>query len=221
MLHGYLSNKESFTYQINFFSRFFRVVAVDMTGFGKSPPMEYPFSLDDYAEEIKRVLDELGAEKADVLAHSFGARVAVRLAGGDDRIDRIVFTGAAGLKPRRKIKYYLKRASFILLKKFVGKERLKSFYSSDYRSLDPIMQKSFIKIVNEHLDGEVGKLKNKCLIICGKKDKETPLGTEKRMKKLLENGKLYVIPSAGHFCFSEYPDEFNAKAFTFLTGNDI
>ena len=217
MLHGYLSNKESFYYQIKFFSRFFRVVAVDMTGFGKSPPMKYPFSLDDYASEIKRVLDELGVKKADVLAHSFGARVAIRLAGNDERIDRIVFTGAAGIRPRRKIKYYLKRASFILLKNIFSKEKLRAFYSSDYNSLDPVMKKSFIKIVNEHLDDEVRKLKNKCLLICGGKDAETPLGTEKRMKKLL-NCELCVIPSAGHFCFSERPDEFNAKAFSFLAG---
>ena len=51
MLHGYLSCKESFAKQISFFSRFMRVVAVDMSGFGKAPKMSTPYSLGDYARE--------------------------------------------------------------------------------------------------------------------------------------------------------------------------
>ena len=41
MLHGYLSSKESFIRQIDFFARFRRVIAVDMSGFGKSPPIKF------------------------------------------------------------------------------------------------------------------------------------------------------------------------------------
>ena len=74
MLHGYLSQKESFGFQINFFSRFMRVVAVDMTGFGKAEQMQSPFSVGDYVTEIQGVLDLLGEEKIDLLAHSFGGR---------------------------------------------------------------------------------------------------------------------------------------------------
>ena len=125
MLHGYLSCKESFNSQINFFSRFMRVIAVDMRGFGKSEEMEYPYSLDDYVLEIERVLDFIGEEKVDLLAHSFGARVGIKLANKDKRIDKIVFTGAAGLKPRRGLKYFFRKASFFILKRFVKKEKLK------------------------------------------------------------------------------------------------
>ena len=43
-LHGYLSSKESFYRQIEYFSRFYRVTAVDFIGFGKSAPLTEPFS---------------------------------------------------------------------------------------------------------------------------------------------------------------------------------
>ena len=115
MLHGYGANKESFVRQIRFFSAFFRVIAVDMSGFGESPPLKYPYSVGDYAEEIRKVIDEIGERKIYVLAHSFGARVAVKLAGSDDRIEKIIFTGAAGLKPRRSVRYKVKRALFLFL----------------------------------------------------------------------------------------------------------
>ena len=62
-LHGYLASKESFLKQIKFFSAFYKVVAVDMTGFGESPKMERPYSVDDYKSEIKRIVNELGVEK--------------------------------------------------------------------------------------------------------------------------------------------------------------
>ena len=117
MLHGYLSSKESFLNQIKFFSKFMRVIAVDMSGFGKAGELNYPYSVSDYAQEIKGVLDQIGEPNVDVIAHSFGARVVVKLANLDERINRIIFTGAAGLKPRRGLKYLLRKASFFILKK--------------------------------------------------------------------------------------------------------
>ena len=218
MLHGYLSSKESFLRQIQFFSRFFRVVAVDMRGFGKSEEMDYPYSLDDYVNEIKEILDLLGEDKVDLLAHSFGARVGVKLANKDDRIDNIIFTGAAGLKPRRGLKYILKKASFFILKRFVKREKLKFLYSQDYRNLPLVKKQSFQKIIGERLEEEYKKLDRKVLLIFGGRDKETPPYMAKRMRKLVKNSQLVILPYAGHFCFLERAEEFNSTAFKFLMG---
>ena len=216
MLHGYLSCKESFLAQINFFSRFMRVVAVDMQGFGKSEEMKTPYSLDDYVLEIERVLDFIGEEKVDILAHSFGARVAIKLANKDKRIDKIVFTGAAGLKPRRGLKYLLRKASFFILKRFVKREKLQFLYSADYRNLSPVMKKSFQKIVSEHLDLEVEKLQNKCLLIFGKRDRQTPPYMARKMSKKIKKSRLIFMQESGHFCFVENPTQFNGETFRFL-----
>ena len=217
MLHGYLSSKESFIHQIRFFSRFRRVVAIDMQGFGKSEELPYPYSVDDYADEVASVLDRLGEKKVDVLAHSFGARVAVKLAERDNRIDKIIFTGAAGLKPKRGVKYLLRRASFLFLKLFIKREKLKFLYSEDYRNLSEVKKQSFKKIVGEHLDGYYKKLNNDCLIVFGSRDKQTPLSYAKRMKKLIKNSRLVVLNGLGHFCFSEDPEGFNGVVFGFLS----
>lgn len=196
-----------------------RVIAIDMRGFGKSEEMDYPYSLDDYVSEVEGILNEIGEERVDVLAHSFGARVAIRLAYKDKRIDRIVFTGAAGLKPRRGLKYFFRRASFFILKRLVKREKLKFLYSEDYRNLPEVKKKSFQKIVNEHLDKEAKELTNKCLLIFGKKDRQTPLYMAYRMKKLVKESRLTVMGDCGHFCFAEKPDEFNGEVFRFLMGN--
>ena len=194
-----------------------RVVAVDMTGFGKAPQMDFPFSLDDYVKEIKCVLDELGEQKVDVLAHSFGARVVVKLLENENRIGKIIFTGAAGLKPRRGIKFFFRKASFFILKNFVKREKLKFLYSEDYRNLSPIMKKSFQMIIAEDLTLEYKKIKNHTLLVFGKTDRQTPLYMAKRMKKLMQNSRLFILPNTGHFCFIEKSEEFNSIAFSFLT----
>ncbi len=219
MLHGYLSCKESFNAQINFFSRFMRVIAVDMRGFGKSPDMEYPYSLDDYVLEIKKLLDSISEERVDILAHSFGARVAIKLANSDKRIDKIVFTGAAGLKPRRGLKYFFKRASFFILKRFIKREKLKFLYSEDYRNLNEVMKKSFQKIVAEHLDEEVKRIENNCLLIFGSKDRQTPKYMALKMKRYIKISKLVILKDCGHFCFAENSEAFNSETFKFLMGN--
>ena len=215
MLHGYLSSKESFLKQIGFFSKFFRVVAPDMTGFGEAKGMEKPYSVDDYKEEIKRVIDELGVDKCCVLAHSFGARVAIKLAAEDKRINRIIFTGAAGIKPKRGVKYFFKRASFLMLKKLVPREKLKMFYSPDYIGLSPVMKESFKLIVGERLEPFAKKITVKTLVLSGKGDKETPPSSQKRLCGLVGGAKTEFI-SGGHFCFVENSGEFNAKALAFL-----
>ena len=78
LLHGYLSRKESFYYQIEFLSRYFRVIAPDLPGFGGSAEPERPWSVGDYADWFLDFLGELKISGAYVLARSFGARVAFK-----------------------------------------------------------------------------------------------------------------------------------------------
>ena len=183
MLHGYLSSKESFAYQINALKLHFRVIAIDFSGFGLSPEPPYPFSVLDYANEVIALIDKLGVKTYSIIAHSFGGRVAVKIASRDKRLNKLILTGSAGIKPRRKPSYYFKVWAYKLLKKFVSKERLKNFGSSEYKTLSPVMKKSYVKIVNEHLNKEYKQIKNPTLIIFGENDRETPLYMAKKIKK--------------------------------------
>lgn len=60
-----------------------RVVALDLRGHGDSAWVEPPaYLLDDYAADVEAVRAALGWETFDLAAHSLGARVALRYAGG-------------------------------------------------------------------------------------------------------------------------------------------
>ncbi len=217
MLHGYLSNKNSFIYTANYLSKYFDVHAIDLKGFGDNVPMTKPYSLDDYVEEVKRYILDNGLEHPHVLGHSFGCRIIIKALSYDTHLfDKVVLTGAAGLKPKNTIKKRLKKLAFRFLKIFIKKEKLNKFYSSDYRALDKVMQESFKLIVNEHLDDKVHLIKNKTLLIYGACDNQTPLYMAKRLNKNIKNSTLIVIPKAGHFCFLDKPMKFNMEVREFL-----
>ncbi len=191
--------------------------AIDLKGFGANAGMEYPYSLDDYAADVADYIEYNNLYKPHVIAHSFGARIALKLAAENpDIFDKMVLTGAAGLKPRRSLKYRVKRAAFRTLKLFCGREKLQRFYSKDYVALDPVMRESFKLIVNEHLDGRLKDIKNPVLVIFGGNDRETPLYMAKKLHKGIVGSKLVIIKDAGHFAFIDKPAKFNMEVKEFL-----
>lgn len=219
-LHGYLANSSCFTYQTPFFQRDFNVYAPDFKGFGTNKGMEKAYSLDDYVDDLMRYIDREKIIKPHVIAHSFGARVALKATYRYKEVfNKLVLTGAAGLKPKKTANVIMKKALFNTLKKFISKERLKGFYSSDYLALDGVMKQSFIKIVNEHLDYILPGVNNKTLLIFGKDDKQTPLYMGKKMHERIKNSKLIIFEDAGHFCFLDKPLKFNAEVKEFLLSN--
>ena len=179
--------------------------------------MPYPYSLSDYVSEVKEYIYANNLKNPSVIAHSFGARIAIKTASEDKGLfDKLVLTGAAGLKPKLTLKKAVKKSAFNVLKRFIPREKLAKFYSKDYNALSPVMKESFKKIVNEHLDDRLKHITNKTLIIFGKKDKETPLYMAKRLKAGISDSKLVVLDNAGHFCFIDKPNKFNMEVEEFL-----
>ena len=216
-LHGYLSSSKSFAYQLGYFARDFIVYAPDFKGFGENLGMEKPYSLDDYVDELVGFLEKNGIEKPCVVAHSFGARVAIKACVRYPNLfDKLVITGGAGLKPRNTIKKVVKKLAFNFLKLFVPKSKLKGFYSPDYLALDPVMKESFKLVVREHLDSSLHLVNLPTLIVFGDKDKQTPLYMAKRFHKSIKGSKLLIFKGAGHFCFIDCPGKFNMEVREFL-----
>lgn len=168
---------------------------------------------------VFKFINSLGLDRYDILAHSFGGRIAIRLALKDNRVDKIILTGGAGLKPRRTPLYYIRVYLYKILKKILPKKHLKGFGSSEYKSLSDVMKLSYLKIVNDHQDSEVKNVKNETYLIYGNRDKQTPLYMAKKFNKLIKNSTLTVIKGAGHFAFVDNPRLFNALIKEFLYGD--
>lgn len=215
-LHGYMSDKNAFSLQIRYFSKAFRVTALDFLGFGKSDPLPLPYSVEDYARWTKEVLTALGITNPHVIAHSFGCRVAVKLASLYPKFfDKIVLTGPAGIILPRKAGYKWKVGAYRLCKKFFPKFAEKRFGSKEYRLLSPVMKESYKKIVNEDLRGDASRVENPVLIIEGTEDTTTTLKEAQIYKGAFPNARLETL-EGGHFAFVDSPLLFNILTEEFL-----
>lgn len=218
LLHGYLSSKEAFAAQVAYFSRFFRVTAVDFLGFGGSRALTSAFSVGDYAKWLKAVMIALGLLKPHVIAHSFGCRVAVKAASHSPELfDKIVLTGPAGVILKRGIKYRVKVGVYRLIKKFAPAFAERKFGSKEYRTLSPLMKESYKKIVNEDLRECARGVSNQVLIVEGKDDKVTTRAEAEAYLRCFPKGRMRMIEGR-HFAFAENPVSFNLITEEFFYG---
>ena len=216
MLHGYLASKESFYPQIEYFSKFYRVTALDFLGFGEGGELTEAFSVSDYADWLMNALQELKIEKPLVIAHSFGGRVAVKCLSRGNLFERAVLTGCAGIVPKRTLKYKLRVKTYRFVKKIAPRYAEKKFGSSEYRSLSPVMRESYKKIVNEDLREDAKKISVPVLFICGEKDTDTPVSSAKIYQSCVRGSRLKIMENCGHFAHLDNALEFNLAAEEFL-----
>jgi pimeloyl-ACP methyl ester carboxylesterase len=80
----------------------YRVVVPDQLGFGKSSKPVGPFTFDGMAADTVALLDALGLARVDVVAHSMGGMLAVRLARNTPtRVNSLVLEAPIGLEDYR------------------------------------------------------------------------------------------------------------------------
>lgn len=216
LLHGYLASKESFYPQTEYFSKFYRVTALDFPGFGESGELTEPYSVSDYADWLTNALKELGIEKPLVIAHSFGGRVAVKCLSRGGCFERAVLTGCAGIIPKRTFRYKLRVKTYRFIKKIAPRYAEKKFGSSEYRSLSPVMRASYKKIVNEDLREDAKKISVPVLFVCGEKDAETPVSSAKIYQSCVQGSCLKVLEKCGHFAHLDNALAFNLAAEEFF-----
>jgi len=154
--------------------------------------------------------DGVVSDGIHIIAHSFGARVAVLLANRNPGlVDKMVLTGAAGLKPRFNLRVWLRVRWFKLTG--IGKG------SSDYRKLSPAGKRTFKNIIRRDLSGEIAGLQVPAMLIWGGRDKSTPLYMAKRWTTLQKGATLKIYKHAGHFCFIDDPGRFVKDVWEFFS----
>ena len=80
----------------------YRVVAPDQIGFGKSSKPGFAYSFDDMARATIALMDNLHVDRFDLVGHSMGGMLAVRLARAyGSRIDHLVLYSPIGLEDYR------------------------------------------------------------------------------------------------------------------------
>ena len=213
-------------------------VLLDLPGFGETPEPPQAWAIDDYAGMVETFInDTFPGTAVDILVHSFGGRILLKMLSRPNRkaeIDKMIVTGGAGLEPKRSLTYHTKRLTAKLLKlpvklvppskrdaameKLRGTALWKSLGSSDYSKLSGVMRETFVKTVTEYFDDQLHKIDDELLLLWGKEDSATPMDQAKRLDKGLKNSALVVIDDAGHYAFLDQPSQFVSIVRAYLEG---
>lgn len=206
-----------------------RVINVDLPGHGLSDEPPTPWGVDLYTQCIEGLIASIGLRDVALLGHSFGGRIGLLLSSRNQKlVSKLVLVDAAGIKPKRKPKYYVKVYTYktlkhllpILFGRSLGARLLDKYRgragSADYRNSSPMMRAVMSRCVNEDLKHVMPAIKAPTLLIWGEDDTATPISDARTMERLIPDAGLVAFPGCGHYSFLDNPGQFKAVLQSFF-----
>ncbi len=190
-------------------------VAPDLPGFGAAPPPPEAWGTAAYAAHLVPLFEDKGvlADRVVVLGHSFGGRVAVRLARlVPDRVDRLVLTGvpllaSAGRRPRPAPGYRLGRRLHRM--GLVSGDRMEAmrrrYGSPDYRAAEGVMRAVLVGLLADSYLEDMAATRCPVDLVWGAADTEVPLEVAERAQACFPSATLRVLDGVGHLTPTEAP----------------
>jgi len=229
-LHGGLHHFDNtFAKQRDDFALSNTVVGIDQRGHGHSPDDARPFSYQDMAEDTAEVVLRLGLGTVDVVGHSDGANVALRLARTRPELVRRVVISGANLRPSLPQDELQVRLQWSAqqMAEFLStfERRLPPAFRTEYLAVTPdgaahwnvVLAKSYrlwlTPVVMDSAD--LAAIQAPVLVIAGDKDFPSIEETAEIFRGL-RKAQLFIVPGAGHGTFSDRPELVNLAIRRFL-----
>ncbi|MGO8999904.1 MAG: alpha/beta fold hydrolase [Polyangiaceae bacterium] len=244
LLHGFASSLETWAGVVPALAKHHRVIALDLKGFGWSGRPEGDYSPRAQAELVFALLDQRGINQAAVVAHSWGASVALEMALQQPaRVTRLalydawvyeeqlptffIWARASGVGETLFRLYYGQRADERIAYAFYDKERYVTERLVDdvQRALDrPGTYAAALAAVRGQRYAKVQPLyrtiTQPALLLWGRNDSVTLLTYGERLARDLKNARLVTYPDCGHFPMIEALSESNRELLSFLTEDE-
>ncbi|MCI9267680.1 MAG: alpha/beta hydrolase [Lawsonibacter sp.] len=209
LLHGNGEDHTYFKRQMGPFSERYQVFALDTRGHGRSPRGTAPFTLEQFAEDLKGFLDSREIRRCHLLGFSDGANIALLFAlKYPDRVEKLVLNGAdlypAGVKLSTQVPIVLGWGMLQLIRRFDKKAQPK------WELLDLMTTQPHIK------PASLSALTMPVLVAAGERDmireKHTWL-----IARSIPNSQLAILPG-DHFVARRNWQAFNPVVLEFLQG---
>lgn len=224
-LHGWGRTGDDFMPLIDSLEENYRMIAIDFPGHGESDEPDGDLSLDGIAKTVEQLFKELNIEDPILVCHSFGARIAIKLAASGLITNKLIFTGGAGIEQKPlsfKIKVLHYKFMKILVKtpfyKQYQTDLLANSGSADYKSASATMKRVMSLAVSEDLTSSLPKITNPTLLFWGEEDDATPLWHGQLMNEKISNSTFISKPNLSHYAFLEASEEFNQTVKQFIGG---
>jgi 3-oxoadipate enol-lactonase len=229
-IHANPFDHDLWMYQTAHFSTWFRVVSIDIRGYGRSEKLTTAFSLEDMCDDVIGVMDDVGIARAICGGCSVGSGIAILL-GLDhpDRFDAFILVGGnSGPSDRyqKRIEgyrndladYHVNHMRDLVHPQFaqskLGRHLINMFVEREPRLKGEAIAQVFMAGNHTDMTARLPTLKVPTLVINGELDHSLPAG--QRTAGLVPGAVDKILPGTGHACCIEDPAEFDALVIDFL-----
>lgn len=99
LIHGLSSYHSFWEYQIPHLAERYRVLAIDLPGYGQSGRPDAPYTPPWFAGIVSGWMDAVGIARAPIVAHSMGGQISLTLALEEpEKVEALVLSGPAGFE---------------------------------------------------------------------------------------------------------------------------
>jgi 2-hydroxy-6-oxo-6-(2'-aminophenyl)hexa-2,4-dienoate hydrolase len=212
----------------------FRVVAVDMVGFGrtdKPDPARFAYTQEARNAHMAGFIEKLNVGAVNLIGNSMGGATTLGVAmRRPDLVRKMVLMGSAGIAVDNPDPAARQALAFDFTRE--GMRRLMGAlagpgYALDERLVDyrlalacePAARAALLAMRAGKLsypESEVAKVKVPTLVVGGKLDRIAVPARIYRFLELLENSWGFILPHCGHWVMMEAPEEFTAVTTAFF-----
>jgi pimeloyl-ACP methyl ester carboxylesterase len=178
-------------------------LAIHLPGFGPTAAPDTVWGTEDYARVVADAIEPIGP--VVLVGHSFGGRIAVRLAASrPELVSALVLTGAplVRMSPTAKpsLSYRIVKALHRLgvVPDAVLESRRKKLGSADYNAAQGILRDILVKTVNENYDADLARISTPAWLVWGEHDTAAPTAAGKIASERIRGARWTVVPNEAH-----------------------
>lgn len=244
LVHGFASSLETWAAVIPELKKSHRVLALDLKGFGWTDRPQGDYSPLAQAKLILALMDAKGIDRAAVVAHSWGASVALALAlEAPERVSRLALYDAWVYESQLPTFFQFAKAPALgelLFGLFYGErsdERMAlAFYDPKFvteklvEDVEKALQRpgtraAALAAVRGQRYAEVEEryrtVAVPTLLLWGREDLTTPVSIGERLVRQLPQSRLVIYPRCGHFPMLEAAPESTRELAEFLSAAKV
>ena len=198
----------------------FPVYVPDLPGFGLSEKPEHVLSIDELADFVADLLEELGLERAALLGNSFGCEIITTLAvRRPERLARAVLVAPTADPRGRSAPYMLVQAARTLFREPLS---LWPILLRDYLRAGPWRTiRTFFYILQDPIEVRLPSVGVPTLVVSGAHDPIVPRRWAEEATRLLPCGRLVVVEEGAHAVNYDAPDQLATLVREFLLSDEL
>lgn len=236
LVHGVGARLESWDEAVRRLAPHFRCIRLDLRGHGRSGRIEGPCTLEDLADDVRHVWDQLAIARSHLAGFSLGGLIAQSLALSDpERIDKLIILSAVAGRTDEE------RAKVVERLKLVQTEGIGSvlnmaeerWFTPEFRAAHPEKVAARLKELKENdpksyaaaytvfATGDLGDrlhaIRNRTLIATGENDVGSNVRMARMMHDRIAGSTLRILPRLRHSVLVEAPDQIAELFLDFLS----